>query len=489
MDNCKNKRTRILTVDDEPGLLDLYRLVLEGKTPNSTECGLVQCSEGERAVQLVQDAIRENCPFCLVFMDIKLPSGNDGVWAAKEIRKIDPNIQIVFVTGLLDIDIKEISKQIPPPDKLYYLQKPFQPSEIIQFVSSLAARWQRDREYLRIKADFQNIIRSRTAEIETTNKVLKEEILKRREIEKKLRKQERQYREIIENNADAMLVLNKQGIVQYMNPAAERLFDREKEQFIGQSFGFPIASEDALEIDILKKSGSIVVGEMRTVNTERNSERSYIVSIRDITERKEMETLVKESLKNLEKTMRGTIHAVAKTVEKRDPYTSGHQTKTEAIAVKIAKKMGLPEKFIEGLSMAAMIHDIGKIAIPAEILSTPRRLSDIEFSLIKTHPEVGYDILNKIDFPFPVAEIILQHHERINGTGYPLGLQGEKINLEARIIGVADTLDAMSSHRPYRPGLGKESAIDEIKKQSGTLYDPSVVEACVHLFEADCLFE
>ncbi|GAG56809.1 unnamed protein product, partial [marine sediment metagenome] len=145
---------------------------------------------------------------------------------------------------------------------------------------------------------------------------------------------------------------------------------------------------------------------------------------------------------------------------------------------------------IEGIQIAALVHDIGKINIPAEILSKPSKLNEMEFSLIKNHPKVGYDILRKIDFPWPVAKIVLQHHEKIDGSGYPQGLKGEKILLEAKIIGVADVVEAMSSHRPYRPSLGIDKALEEIIQNRGVLYDPEVVDVCLKLFkEKDFKFE
>lgn len=187
-------------------------------------------------------------------------------------------------------------------------------------------------------------------------------------------------------------------------------------------------------------------------------------------------------LDKIRTTLEATIQAIAATVEMRDPYTAGHERRVAELAVAIAKEMGLSDHQIEGIRVAATVHDLGKIQIPAEILSKPSSLSDIEFTFIKVHPLMGYNILKDIDFPWPVAEIVLQHHERIDGSGYPNGLKGKHILLEARIIAVADTVEAMASHRPYRAGLGIRAALDEITASSGKHYDPKVVEACVKLF-------
>ncbi|MCF8044798.1 MAG: HD-GYP domain-containing protein [Desulfarculaceae bacterium] len=173
----------------------------------------------------------------------------------------------------------------------------------------------------------------------------------------------------------------------------------------------------------------------------------------------------------------------ASTVEHRDPDTSGHQQGVADLARGISEKMGNPEGICEGVYWAGVIHDIGKIAIPAEILSKPTRLTEQEFNLIKAHPRTGFDILKQTDFPWPVAEVAYQHHERLDGTGYPRGLKGEEILREAKIIAVADTVEAMTNHRPYRPALGVEAALEVIKKDKGRLYDPATAEACQTLFD------
>ena len=179
---------------------------------------------------------------------------------------------------------------------------------------------------------------------------------------------------------------------------------------------------------------------------------------------------------------RAAVDAMAATVEARDPYTAGHQNRVATIASFVANDLGLHYETIDGIDLAARIHDIGKISIPAEILARPGKLSAPEWAIIKTHPRVGADIIRGIEFPWPVAETIEQHHERLDGSGYPDGLSGDAICLGARIVAVADVLEAMSSHRPYRPTLGIEAALEEIERGSGTLFDSSVVDACLHLF-------
>lgn len=189
------------------------------------------------------------------------------------------------------------------------------------------------------------------------------------------------------------------------------------------------------------------------------------------------------ALKRATRTMEGIIFSFATLVEKRDPYTAGHQRRVAHLASGIARKMGLTADRIFGLRMAGIVHDIGKIYVPQDFLNKPGRLSEAEFSIIKEHPVVGHEIFENVEFDWPISEIIYQHHERMDGSGYPQGLKGDEILLEARIIAVADVVDAMNSHRPYRPGLGMEAALDEIVERRGKLYDPDAVDACVGLIK------
>lgn len=195
-----------------------------------------------------------------------------------------------------------------------------------------------------------------------------------------------------------------------------------------------------------------------------------------------LECLVAERTAELKANMLKFVTAIASTVEMRDPYTAGHQRRTAHLAAAIAKELGLGSDLIEGLSLAGVVHDIGKIKVPAEILCKPGRLDDLEYGLIKRHPQTGYEILKSIDFPWPIAQTVLQHHERLDGSGYPQGLTAAEILPEAKILAIADVVEAMISHRPYRPGLGIDAALREIATQRNTLYDAAAVDACLALF-------
>jgi putative nucleotidyltransferase with HDIG domain len=196
----------------------------------------------------------------------------------------------------------------------------------------------------------------------------------------------------------------------------------------------------------------------------------------------QVEEQVKMSLIRAETALESTVKALGVTSELRDPYTAGHQRRVTQLANAIAREMGFTENRIDGIRVAGLLHDIGKIMIPAEILTKPSKLTEVEFAIVKTHSMASYDILKSIEFPWPVAQIVIQHHEKLDGSGYPSGLKGDAILLEAKILCVADIVEAMSSHRPYRPALGIDVALEDMLANKGVLYDPVVVDTCVKLF-------
>ena len=228
-----------------------------------------------------------------------------------------------------------------------------------------------------------------------------------------------------------------------------------------------------LENARLQEEERLRVIELATANQQLQSE----VAVRTVAE--EQLQLALEKIRLL---LEGTVRAMASAVEMRDPYTAGHQQRVAELALAISRRMGLSEDQQEAVRISALLHDVGKIAVPSELLTKPGALSELEFSLIKTHPQVGYEMLKTIEFPWDIAKIALQHHERLNGSGYPCGLADDEITLEARILSVADVVEAMASHRPYRPTLGVDAALAEIRQQRGVLYDPGAVDACLELF-------
>jgi putative nucleotidyltransferase with HDIG domain len=238
------------------------------------------------------------------------------------------------------------------------------------------------------------------------------------------------------------------------------------------------------EVRGIRKDGAVIHLEVAAVPIR---DKSGIVGTQaylwDISGRKQLENKQNSTLRALRKTTGTMVQVIERMLEIRDPYTVNHHQRVADLARAIASELGFSTDRIDGLRLAGLIHDIGKIALPAEILSKPTRLTEAELQLVRTHPKIGYDLIKSIDMPWPVAMTVLQHHERLNGSGYPIGISGNEILLEAKILAVADVVEAMSSHRPYRPALGMAKALEEISQNSGVLYEKDVVEACLKVLQ------
>jgi putative nucleotidyltransferase with HDIG domain len=476
---------RILAVDDDAAILDLYQQILNSDAKQAgfdsafdVDC----CSQGEEAVAAVKTSLESNQTYSVIFLDLNMPPGPDGEWTAAQIQKKDPFTNIVLVSGFMRSNTGKLTKNSDGPDRLLYLQKPFHRQEILQFATALSSKWLAEKELRTLHAKMENLVGERTDTLAQTNKQLRKEIEYRRNTEKALHMSETNFRNMIYSNADGILILDENSIVKFMNPAAEIIFGTKSTHFVGQTFEHLIIPGKPTELDITIGDGKSIVAEMRVMETEWEGKTAYLASLRDITDRKRMQQRLQVSLDNLKEVMDGTIRAMALAVEMRDPYTSGHQHRVAELAQAIAEEIRLPAEDIEAVYMAASIHDIGKISLPAEILSKPVKLTDIERKMIQAHSKVGYDILKGVDFSWPIAQIVLQHHERMDGSGYPHGLGGNELMVESRIVGVSDVVETMASHRPYRPSIGLDKALEEISANKGTLYDETVVDACLTLF-------
>jgi len=317
-----------------------------------------------------------------------------------------------------------------------------------------------------------------------------------------LKESEEKLNTIIENTRDVIFQLSRLGIIEYVSPQVKEIYGYEPEDLIGKHLKTTtLVSElpkalsvlknalsgevvNNFEINQLDANGNIIPMEINCAPVRKDGKIVAVQGImRDITERKRAQEEAKSSSDKLVTAMGKTIEAMARIVEMRDPHTAGHQRRVTQLASAIAKKMGLSEDQISALRLAGLIHDIGKVRVPAEILTNPDGLSEAEFNMIKTHPLVGFEILKSMELQWPIAQIVHQHHERMDGSGYPSGLSGEDIILEARILAVADVVEAIASHRPYRPALGIDKALAEISRKRGILYDSEVVNACLVLFE------
>ena len=450
-------RKRILIVEDE----GVVALDIKNRLGYLGYDAVASVRSGEEAVTASASLAPD-----LALMDIRLEGPMDGVEAALEIkRRFD--IPIVYITGNAD---EATLKRAQVAGPFGYILKPFE-----------------DRE-LHITIQM---------------------ALYKHSLESRLVERERLLSTTLESIGEAVVTVDAGGIVQYLNPVGELLLGVS----LAKALGRPLADIFTVEEPcppscqvqtyagngqrpdcqvLLNGNGKRVFIEktITPIRSESGNGSGSVLVVRDISARVRAEEALIESLGKLRLTLEATVGALGVASEKRDPYTAGHQQRTALLAQAIAVEMGLDPHRVEGVRAAGLLHDIGKISIPAEILTKPAKLTDIEFGIIRTHPSVGYEILKTIPFPWPVAEIVLTHHERLNGSGYPQGLKAHEILIESKIMAVADVVEAMSSHRPYRPALGTAKALDEVQSLAGTMFDPDSVRACARvLTEKNFSFE
>ncbi|HUN56124.1 MAG TPA: PAS domain S-box protein [Smithella sp.] len=334
---------------------------------------------------------------------------------------------------------------------------------------------------------------------------LSRDISERKKAEDNLRASEESYRQLFENSPAGIyrvdyktqkVIKANDVFCKYVDCTPEEIsalnpydiLSEDSRKLFSERVGKILRGEpvpDTAEFEIINKNGRRFHMQLHIKNVYDAQGHVIAADVvaHDITERKKAEEKLQHTLESLRKAVGTTIQVLVSAVESRDAYTSGHQAKSADMACAIAAEMGLSEDKIEGLRMAGLIHDIGKLSIPAEILSKPTKLTEIEFSLIKEHSRSGYEMLKDVESPWPLAEIVYQHHERMDGSGYPRKLKGDEILMEARILAVADVVEAIASHRPYRAAMGIEAALEEIEKYKGVLYDNAVVDACLKLFK------
>lgn len=317
------------------------------------------------------------------------------------------------------------------------------------------------------------------------------DVTEQRTAERLLRRQSRRLQNILSSISDGFIVVDRDWRITFVNSRAEKMLGSPRANLAGASL-LDICPE--LCADRLRDSPDLVcLGSAepdccdapppRWITARAfPSQDGIAIYLQDVSDRKNAEQALKQGLERVQASLDGVVNAMAFAVEMRDPYTGGHQRRVSALACAIAREMGYPSEQVETLRIAGLLHDIGKISIPSEILNRPGKLSDAERVIVRTHAEIGYEILKEIEFDSPVALIALQHHERLDGSGYPHGLVADTIIPEARILAIADVVEAMASHRPYRAALGVESALKEVIGHRGVRYDGVAVDACLSVF-------
>ncbi|HSW57480.1 MAG TPA: HD domain-containing phosphohydrolase [Dehalococcoidales bacterium] len=350
--------------------------------------------------------------------------------------------------------------------------------------------------------NMESLIQERTRDLAHTNQLLRQELNIHKQAALAARESEGKNRDLVDNIKLGIFRCTPglRGRFIEVNKALEEISGYSRDELLNICVGDLITSSGEFkpfqneititdwkithELNLKRKDGLMVTVAVTIVaiRFESGITHYFDAILEDITERKQAQLQIQQSLQRLQKTIKEIIEAMAYIGEVRDPYTAGHQRRVAQLSLDIGKAMGLSDEQYEGLMMAAFVHDIGKILVPADILSKPGKLTKPEIDMLRDHTRIGYEILKTIEFPWPIAKIVLQHHERIDGSGYPLGLAGNQIILEARILAVADVVEAMSSHRPYRPALGTDKALEEIQQGRGTIYDSQVVDTCLKVF-------
>ena len=461
----------LLAVDDRPDNLFVLEQVVGAYLP---EIKMITAESAEAGLALVATEAIDGA-----LIDVQMP-GMNGIEMCRRL-KADPRtalIHVILVTAhRATPELKAQGLEAGADD---FIAKPIDNVE-------LAAKL---RVMLRLRAAEQALRRERDH--------LEAMVQERTQA---LRDAEYRYRTLFKAASDAMFINDLEGRLMEVNEEACRRLGYTREELLHLTVtdvATPetvarrpeileqLQAKDSLvfENDLVTREGRIIPTETSSRLMEFQGQPAVLSIARDITERQRAAEALKESLARVTEVQDGTIQALVTVTEARDPYTAGHQRRVTQLACAVARELGLPADRVAGLRVMGLLHDLGKISIPAEILSKPGKLSATEFGFIKSHAQAGYEIVKEIQFPWPVAEVILQHHERMDGSGYPRGLTGPDIILEARILAVADVVEAMSSHRPYRAALGLDQALEEIAQKKGILYDPEVADACIKVCTA-----
>ena len=441
----------VLLVDDEPNILKALKRLLrkDGYT-------ILLADGGLEALQVLVDN-----PVNVIVSDHRMPVMT-GIEFLAKVKQRHPDITRIVLSGFSDLDT--ITEAINEGNIYKFLAKPWDDAQIRTTIKEAF-------EYNELRLENSHL----TEELKAANARLIQENVETSSL----------LEQIVNHNSDGIIVVDNEKKVIFSNPSALNLLIEHYRVLPGDEFKLTFKENQVFRQRLSRKNNDDLIIEIRSSTITHEGKPAFLITLHDRSgieraheERKNAELKIKKALFQ-------TVKAISLTVENRDPYTAGHQNRVARLAVAIGERMGFSSDNLEGLNIGGLIHDIGNIYIPTEILNRPGPVNEYERLIVQKHTIIGYEIMSTVDFPWPVAEMVLQHHENIDGSGYPNGLTGDEIKLESKIMAVADVVAAMSEYRPYRDMFSITDIISFIKQQSGKKFEPEIVDFCIDVIQDD----
>ncbi len=467
---------RVLLLEDNPGDARLVKEALAEYAPDGFVVTWV-----ERLADALACLATE--PFDVMLCDLSLPDSS-GMAGPRSIVERFPALPMVVLTGSHVLSMGRDAIHLGLQD--YLVKGKSDPEMVVRTLRYAMERKGLENALIAANSALEQRVAERSADLEVSNRVLRNSLERNQAF--------------LRNASDGVYILDTEGKVLELSDSLCTMLGYTRAELMGAHVSLWNAQWSPLELQSVlgklaakadrsefetrhrRKDGTILDVEVSGQRLELSGQTLLYLSARDVTEKKRADRQILDQIEQLKSSVMSTVEVATVLNEMRDPYTAGHERRVAAIAAAIGAHLGFDENRQEGLRVAGHLHDVGKVIVPSEILSKPGKLGALEYQMIQGHAQAGFDVLKNVKFPWPVAEVALQHHERMDGGGYPQGLKGEAILLEARIMAVADVVEAMSSHRPYRSGLGIDEALAEVEGGGGTKYDRTVVEACLTLF-------
>jgi len=439
----------LLLVDDEPNILKALKRLLrrDGYT-------ILLADGGAEALQILEQE-----PVNVIVSDHRMPVMT-GIEFLAQVKQKYSDITRIVLSGFSDLDT--ITEAINEGNIYKFLAKPWDDTQIRTTIKEAF-----EQNELRIE-------NSRlTEELTKANAGLIQQNVETSSL----------LEQVVNHNSDGIIVIDADRKVIFSNPSALSLLMEHYRVLPGDEFKLPFKENQIFRERLSRKKTDDLILEIRSATIIHEAEQAFLITLHDLSDIERIHEEKKRAEINVKKALLQTVNAISLTVEKRDPYTSGHQNRVARLAVAIGEQMQFSEDELEGLKIGGLIHDIGKIYIPAEILNRPGPVNEYERLIVQEHTTIGYEIMSTVDFPWPIADMVLQHHENIDGSGYPNGLKGDEITLEAKIMAVADVVAAMSEYRPYRTMFSLDDIISLIKSESGKKFEPKIVDICIKVLQ------